>query len=230
MGNFGQMGVCAIRFGRLINGGVPDYSNAHGAWCAIAVGQLAYAEDQVVGADIAELDACGDIQVVRKYQNKARRINITALDFLIADPRMIELATENPTVTLGGEVIGYVAIARTGCSGVAPRQGVSMEVWSENWNCTALDTKWPYTRTVFPRVFLDGGARTLTNGLSKVAMAGYGEPNPKIGEGPAQDFPEDVELYANNGFMYSFYDDALPTCGPDESGVQDYLMLSSLSS
>lgn len=229
MGNFGQMGICAVRFSRLVSG-VPDYSNESGAWCAIAAGQLAFAEDVVSGNDIAELDGCGNLQVIRKYEDKARRINITQLEFLISDPRMIELATESPAITLGGETIGYASIARTGCVAVDPREGVCMEVWSENWECTDLATDWPYTRTVFPKVFLNGGARTLQSGLSRVSLVGFGQPNAAIGEGPAQDFPSDLQALNGRYFKAEFYDDDLPTCGPDENGLQSYLMLSSLSS
>lgn len=230
MSNNGSISLCAVRFSRLINGGVPDYSNVAGAWCAIAAGQLAWSEDIITGDDIAEKDACGQLQVVRKYQDIARRINITALDFLISDPRMVELATESPTITLGGEVIGYSSIARTGCSGVAPREGVCLEAWAENWACTDRNTTWPYTRFVFPKVFLNGGARTLQSGLSRVTMVGYGQPNALIGTGPAQDFPDDAVANDPSAFKHEFYDLALPDCGPDEEGVQSYLLLSSLSS
>lgn len=229
MGNFGQMGICAIRFSRLVSG-VPDYDSETGAWCAIAAGQLAFSEDSIAGADIAEIDACGELQVIRKYQDRPRRINITALEFLISDPRMIELATESPAITLGGEVIGYSSIARVGCSGITPREGVAMEVWSENWACTDLSTDWPYIRTVFPKVFLNGGARTLTNGLSRVSLTGFGQPNGAFGSGPAQDLPDDAQANNATAFKHEFYDDDLPDCGPDENGDQSYLVLSSLSS
>lgn len=230
MGNYGQMGVCAVRFSRLVNGGVPDYSNSSGAWCAIAAGQVAFAENTVAGDDINEKDACGQLQVIRKREDLPNRINLTQVEFLLSDPRMIELATESPTITLGGQVIGYASLARTGCVSISAREGVCMEVWSENWACTDLATDWPYIRTVFPKVFLNGGARTLQSGLSRVSLVGFGQPNALIDSGPAQDFPSDLVDLAGQYFKAEFYDDDLPDCGPDEEGVQSYLLLSSLSS
>lgn len=225
---YSEMSICALRVSRLVNG-VPDHNNVSGAWCAEGIGQVAYTVDVVAGDDVAEKDGCGQLQVVRKYQDLERRATISAIDFLSSDPRLMELMFELSTITLGGEVIGVIHQARTGCTGASPREGVCVEAWSENWDCTSLNSRWPYRRTIFPKATLRYNGKTMQSGLIRLHAEGFGEANNAIGSGPAQDFPATLTS-AKNWFAAEFFDDDLPTCGPDETGAQTYQRLSSLSS
>lgn len=230
MGDVQQMSICAVRGSRLVANGTPDYANSSGSFCAEGVGTLTYAFDVVTGTDIAELDGCGQLAVVRKYPDRIRRANITALEFLTQNPRIVELFTESDAISAFGDVIGYITKADMGCTGAAPKNGIVLEAWSEQFNCADFDADWPYVRTVFPKTFLRLSGKTLTNGAIRLRMEGFSQANSNIGSGPAQDFPDDL-AESTNWVHAEFNDDDLPVCGPtDDAGTHGYRAMSALSS
>jgi hypothetical protein len=230
MGDVQQMSICAVRGSRLVANGTPDYGNASGSFCAEGVGTLTYSFDVVTGTDVAELDGCGQLAVVRKYPDRLRRVNITALEFLTQNPRIPELFTESTGITAFGDVIGYITSADMNCTGAAAKNGIVLEAWSEQFQCADFHPDWPYVRTVFPKVFLRLSGKTLSNGAIRLRMEGFGQPNSNIGDGPAQDFPSDLAS-ATNWVHAEFNDDDLPDCGAsDDVGTHDYIAMSALSS
>lgn len=227
-GPYTSMSVCALRFSRLTSDGTPDYNNSSGAWCATSVGQVQVTPDIVTGPDIAVLDACNQLAVVRKYDDKIRRVNVV-IELIARDPRLIELVTELPAITDFGQTIGYIGQLDVSCGGSTPRNGVAVEVWSENWQCTDLYSDWPYERLILPKAFLHLGAETKQAGEVRLRFEGFAQANSNIGDGPAQDLPADLAA-ASNWAWSVFFDDDLPDCGPAEGGAQSYIAMSALSS
>lgn len=208
------LSICAIRATRLNANGSPVGGNTVGAVTLVGgIGSLKWTAQYVTGDDIAELDGCGNLAVVRKYQDRLKRFDVE-LDFLVQSHELREIIYDATLLTSGGNVVGHADLVDTACSAAAAKNGVCIEAWSENWECNQADAAFPYQRVVFARGFFTPSDGQLQRGANHVVLKGYAQPNTNIGNGPFNDFPSSLTSLSNWA-RAAFDDTALPSASTD---------------
>lgn len=206
------LGLCAIRFTRCQANGTPDYSSATGAWALRGnLAQLKWTAQYVTGDDIAELDACGGLAVVRKYPDRLKRMDVE-IDFLNISDEAREIIYDAALLLDGSDVIGHSDLVDTACGAGAQHNGVIIEGWAESWQCNQPDADFPYQRVVFTRAYMVPSDGTLAKGVNHTVIKGFSIPNSNIGTGPFHDLPTDLDPDA---VRLQFKDTVLPTAGVD---------------
>lgn len=217
-GTSSWMSICALRISRCAANGKPDWGNASGAWCAQEIGTLQYTPDIITGTDVAELNGCGNLSVVRKYPDKIKRMNLT-IEFNSTDYRMHEIIADQPNVVNGATVVGTVIKAQAGCGTQTAQKACVIEAWAESILCGDANPTTPYIRFVFPKCYMHASGGTLQMGLNKVKFEGFCQANNGFGHGPFGDLDLlDTGTYPTlAGWTVAILDDAaLPTpCGTD---------------
>lgn len=147
------MGACALRISRLRADGTPDYQNPNGAF-VLCGGISTFEHDFEIqkGQDIYREDACGNPCVVRKYPDKVKRTTFT-LTLCKDDYRLAEILGTATAISSGGAVVGKAVLAASGCDTPSTPHGVALELWSEQWDCSAPAAT-PYVRAVLGRAYL----------------------------------------------------------------------------
>jgi len=201
------LSICALRVSRLNANGSPAGGNTVGAVSVVGgVGYLKWTAQYVTGDDIAELDGCGNLSVVRKYQDKLKRFDVE-LDFLVMSHELRELSYGASLLTSGPNVVGHADLVNTACGSVANANGVCVEGWAENWLCATGDASFPYQRVVFPRVFMTPSDGNLQRGVNHVTLKGYAQASSTIADGPFNDFPS--SLTALSTWARAAFDDTV---------------------
>jgi hypothetical protein len=190
-------------------------SSATGAWAvARGIGKLSYTPNILVGDDVAELDGCGGLAVVRKYPDRLKRFDLT-IDMITESPEMHEIMVGAVLLTSGGAAVGYADQVDVSCGGSGGTAvGVSVEAWSEQWAC-ATPFAQQYVRNVFPWCFLKPDARTLQKGPNNFSAKGFAVANSNFAHGPFND------LAALDGITTphaALDDSALPSVADGECG------------
>lgn len=216
MGPSSIIGANAVRISRLDADGTPDFDNPIGAF-ALCGGISTFEHDYEIeeGADIFTEDAGGNACVIRKRQDRVKRVTFT-LTMCKSDYRLDEILGVATSVieTPGLNVVGRVVHAAQGCGTVDAGNGVAIELWSEQWDCDVAAAA-PYMRSVIPRAYLRPAGYTRENGVALPQYVGFGISNNNFGDGPFGDL--DL-LTGETGWVYAeLDDDALPTC-PDPIG------------
>lgn len=204
------IGVQAIRIARLTEDGTPDYDNPVGGFM-LCGGVSTFQHDYVKqdGADIYVEDAAGNACIVRKKPDKVKRVSFT-LTLCRSDYRIDEIFGLADAVMDGEDVVGRLVNASEGCSGVTTFFGVSLELWSEQWDCDVPLDGAPYMRTVLPRCYLSPTGFTRQNGESLPVYEGYATPNANFDDGPFGDL--DL-LSGTSGWVLADIDDTVvPPC------------------
>jgi hypothetical protein len=204
------IGVQAIRIGRLAADGTPAFNNATGGFM-LCGGVSTFEHDFEVasGADIFEEDAAGNACVVRKKKDRTKYATFT-LTLCRSDYRLNEILGVSNAVTLDGTVVGHSVKTNAGCGTPDTFYGVSIELWSEQWDCNVPLANQPYMRAILPRAYLTPKGFTRQNGVSMPVFTGYSEANPNWGDGPWGDAEV---MTAQTGWCYAEIDDpAVPAC------------------
>lgn len=182
-GSSAWMSICALRVSRLAATGAPDWGNVSGAWCTQEVGTLSYTPDVITGTDVAELNGCGNLSVVRRYPDKIKRMNLT-VELNSTDYRFHEIIAEQPILT---GAVGTVIKAQAGCGAQTLPRGCVIEAWVESILCGDANPTTPYIKFTFPKCFMRSAGGTLQMGLNKMRFEGFAQSNNNYGNGPFGD-------------------------------------------
>jgi hypothetical protein len=206
------IGAVAVRVARLTANGTPDYNNPQGGFL-LCGGISTFEHDFQIqaGKDIFEEDAAGNACVVRKKFDRTK-FTTFKLTMCRTDYRLAEILGTSTAVTLSGTTVGHAVKVLTGCGTQVAPFGVSLELWSEQWDCDAPMVNQPYQRAILPRCYLTPKGYKRENGVSLPVFDGYSTSNPNWGDGPFGD--ADV-LAGITGWCYAEIDEpALPVCQP----------------
>jgi hypothetical protein len=204
------IGVNAVRIARLTSTGAPDFNNALGAF-VMCGGTSSFEHDFQTesGVDLFERDAAGNPCVIRRKPDSVKYATFT-LTMCRSDYRMNEIMGISNNVTLGQTVVGHAVKVTQGCTTPSTFYGVSLELWSEQWDCASAMTNMPYMRAILPRCYLTPKGFKRENGVSMPVFQGFSVANDLWGDGPFGD--ADV-MASQTGWCYAEIDDpALPQC------------------
>jgi len=198
------IGAAAVRIAKLTSTGAPDFSNPLGGFLMCG-GISTFEHDFEVedGADIFEEDAMGNACVVRKKPDRTKRATFT-LTMCRSDYRMNEILGISTAVTSGQTVVGHAVRTNAGCGTATTPNGVSLELWSEQWDCDVPLANSTYQRVILPRCYLTPAGFTRENGVSMPVFNGFSVANNLWGDGPFGD--ADV-LTSVTGWCYAEIDD-----------------------
>jgi hypothetical protein len=212
MGPGSIIGAAALRIARETADGTPDFNNPLGGFL-LCGGLSSFAHDfeTADGADIFEEDAMGNACVVRKKPDRTKRATFT-ITMCRTDYRLNEILGISKSVVLGQVVVGHAVKTSAGCGGTTLGNGVSVETWSEQWDCDVPLVNQPYQRAILPRCWLTPAGFSRENGVSMPVFNGFSTANNLWGDGPFGD--ADV-LTGVTGWCYAEIDEvALPVCAP----------------
>lgn len=204
------IGVMAVRVAKLTSNGTPDFNNPLGGFqmCG-GISSFEHSFEVEDGADIFEEDAAGNACVVRKKFDRVKRCSFT-LTLCRNDYRFNEIFGIGSNVTSGQTVIGSAVSSSAGCGTATTPNGVSIELWSEQWDCDVPKTDQPYQRVLLPRCYLTPQGFTRENGVALPVYSGFSVANSNWGDGP---FGDADPMAGRTGWCYAEMDDvALPVC------------------
>jgi hypothetical protein len=204
------IGVQAFRVAKLDADGTPDFDNPLGGFMMCG-GTSTFEHDFEVeeGADIFEEDAAGNACVTRKKPNRTKYCTFT-LTVCRNDYRLNEVFGIGANVTIGQVVVGSAVKTNSGCAGVAVPNGVSLELWSEQWDCDVPKVDQPYQRVILPRCYLSPSGFTRENGVSLPKYTGFSIANNNWGDGP---FGDAEPMAGQTSWCYAELDDVeVPDC------------------
>lgn len=207
-----EIGGVAVRVAKLAADGTPDFNNPLGGFVLCGgISSLDYDFDVQEGDEIYTPDASGNSCVNIKRDDRIKRITFT-LTLCRTDVRMenIMLGALSSLVTAGQNNIGLVYKAGTGCGTPVIRNGVSIELWNERWDCNVPDAQYPYNRYVIPRAYVRPGSGTLDNDTKEQVYEGFGIVNNNWGDGPFGDL--DQAVGQTNWPIGKFMDVQVPLC------------------
>lgn len=206
------IGVEAVRVARLDADGSPDFDNPTGGFMMCGgVSTFQFDFEVEAGADIFEKDASGAACVVRKRQDLVKRVTFT-LTMCKDDYRLSEilLGSGAEAITDGSDVVGIAYQSAQGCGNPDVFNGVSIELWSRQWDCDVPLANAPFRRYVLPRAYLTPQGYTLQDGVSNPTYGGFSVPNDLWGDGPFGD--ADI-LNSTTGYPLAMIDnDVVPDC------------------
>lgn len=208
------MSICAVRLSRLNSSGANVSNHTAGAIAQQGgVGTLKWTADIVAGDKIREKDGCGNLAVVRDYDDRLAGFNVE-LDLLIYSYELRELAYGAQLITNGATVLGAADTVDTACGTTTAKNGVVVEAWGENQECSALDATYPYHRVVFTKVVFNPTDGEMKAGANHMVLKGYARVNDGAGNGPYNDWPSSV-LAITNKARFTMEDTTLPTASTD---------------
>lgn len=208
------IGICAVRFSRLNADGSVAGGNTVGAISLNGkIGTVKWTGQYAVVPEIADLDGCGNLAVVRPPRNLLKRYDVE-VDLLVGSHEIHELVTDATLLTSGPSTIGHADLIRTACGTPAAKHGVCVEAWAQNYLCNQVDPTFPYARVVFSRVFFDPSDGVLQNGTNHLILKGFSQANDLIGDGPFNDFPSTLTSLSS-WTKAQFEDTALPAASVD---------------
>lgn len=210
MGPSSVIGCQAIRVARLGATGAPDYNNSTGGFM-LCSGISTFAWDWVKneGEDLYVLDAAGNPCVIRKKDDSAKRVTFT-LTMCRSDYRLDEIFDIADAVLDGSNVVGRAFTVGQGCGTSTTRHGVTLELWSEQWDCDDALASAPYMRKVLPKCFIMPAGSTLENGVSMPVYTGFSVPNDNFGDGPFGDL--DLLSSMTGWAMVDIDNTVIPAC------------------
>lgn len=206
------IGVNAIRIARLAANGTPDFNNATGGFMLCGgVSTFAHEFDIQDGADMYVEDAAGNPCVIRKKPDKLKRVTFT-LTLCRDDYRLSEILCSPQVATIpdGAVIAGRAFKTAQGCGSIVAYNGVSIELWSEQWDCNDALAAKPYMRTVLARAYVVPSGFTRENGVSMPVYKGFSVPNANYGDGPFGDL--DLISAITGWAMIDIDNDVVPSC------------------
>jgi hypothetical protein len=174
-GCFQSFQVCAIRATRVSATGTP-LSGATDGYLSKAPTMVKLAPDNQAGVELTAENGCGFLCGYYKQPDQLKKYNIN-FELCDLDNELIELLTDNPIVTVGGQTVGQTS-KRVGACATASRNGVVLEFWTKKWNACAPPTGDQYWHWTAPRAYLQTGEQTAENDFMKIPIEGYLQENP----------------------------------------------------
>jgi hypothetical protein len=174
--------VCAMRFSRLDPADgipIPGATNLFTVQAPIEVGIAFETED---GANLTVLDACGDVCVRERSDDKVVGVTLTP-QLCVLDNELIGRLTGGTLVTSGAEVIGHHAPLLSGT-----RNKWSCELWTKRWNGSAQDGTRRYWQWGFPSASWRVDDFTLNNEHTPIPLVGVVSENVGFWDGPGEDW------------------------------------------
>jgi hypothetical protein len=212
------IGALAVRVARLTADGTPDFNNPTGGFILCGgISKFEHKFEIETGIDIFDKDAAGNACAIMKQRDLTKRVTFI-LTMCKSDYRLDEILGIAQAVNDGPNVAGRAYPIAAGCGAGTPFPGVSLEIWSNQWDCAqqkgaaagALPS--PYMRTILPRCYLYPVGYVRENAVSMPVYEGYSTPNANWGDGPFGD--ADV-LAGYSGWALADIDQtALPFCPP----------------
>lgn len=201
----GSLQVCAMRLARLDTDGTP-LVGADNLLVTNDFSTVNYAFEMSEGEDFEQKNACGDISVAFKEQDRIKRMTLGAT-FTKKQPEVHQFLFGGTLIEDAGDVIGYIPPG----TGENPNpNGVSVEVWTKAIVDGAQAAELPWWWFVFPRTKWVPGDAALGNEVHQSPFTGFTEQNSNWGDGPANDWTYDDPTH----FAFVRSDDIpTPTCG-----------------
>lgn len=182
--------ACAMRVARLDSNGVPT-PGADNLYVTAGLITLTATPEYRDGDEFEVVTACGALGVNFKDQNRLKRLGVE-MNIVAPDPELTELLAGGSVLT-DGTAVGYAA---PDLLTIANPNGVSLELWTKRLGPDgAQDATYPWFRWVYPRVYLNVGAKNFQNGPMDNPFSGYAIENPNWYDGPMQDWPETDTSY-----------------------------------
>lgn len=180
--------ACAMRVGRLNAAGLVPVG-ATNSYVTSGLITLTGTPEYADGDEFAVKTACGDLGVNFKDRRRLKRMGVE-LNIVAPDPQLTEIMAGGTLLT-SGAAVGWAAPELM----TAPADfGVSLELWSKRLGPDgAQDATLPWFRWVFPRVYLDVGAKNFQNGPMDNPFSGFATGNEGWGEGPTYDWTLDSD-------------------------------------
>ena len=206
------IGVEAIRVSRLDPDGTPDFNNPTGAFMMCGgVSSFQYDWETNTGQDLYVEDARGEPCVIRKKEDKLKRLTFT-LTLCRDDYRLSEILGDGDVDTIvdGSTVVGRAFNIAASCGTSTRKTGVAIELWSEQFDCDEPLADAPYVRTVLARAYLTPAGHTRENGVAAPVYSGYAVPNSNFGDGPFGDL--DLLSGVTGWAMVDIDNDVVPNC------------------
>lgn len=209
-GCYTRTGLCAVRFSRLNADGTPAGGNTAGAVARVAgMSSIKWTGQYISTPDIAELDGCGALAVVKPPEQLLKRFDVE-VDLLVESFELHEIATGAQLLVQSAAVVGYADLIDVACGGGATlKPGVCVEAWSINWDCGEQNPTYPYLRDVFTKVKFAPSDGQSQLGANHLILKGPTFVNNQIGNGPFNDFPSAFTALTQTG-KGVFRDTALP--------------------
>lgn len=201
----GSLQVCAMRLARLDDDGTPlvgadnmIVTNDFSTW--------SYSFEMSEGEDFEQKNACGDISVAYKEQDRIKRVNL-GVTFTKPLPEVHDFLFGGTTIVEGGDVIGWIPPG----TGENPNpNGVSAEIWTKAIVDGAQASDRPWIWWPWPRTKWVPADRSMGNEVHTAPFTGFTEQNPNWGDGPGNDWVYDDPTH----FAWVRTDDIpTPTCG-----------------
>lgn len=207
------IGAFAVRVARLTADGTPDFGNPTGGFMLCSgISQFEHDFETEDGEDVFERDAAGNACVIRKFPDLTKRVTFT-LTMCKSDYRLDEILGVAAAITSGGTVVGRAFNMSAGCGTGTPFNGCSIELWSQQWDCSVPLAGSGFMRTVLPRCYLTPAGFTREQGVSMPVYTGYSTPNANYGDGPFGDL--DILVSAGVGANWAMVDvdnTVVPAC------------------
>lgn len=181
-GAFQSFQVCAVRATRLSSTGAPlTGATVTNGYIGKAPISVKLDPDAQAGVELTAQNGCGTLC---GYYQQPEQLKKYKLSFMLCDldHELIELLTDEPVVTVGGQTVGHTA-KRVGACSNNVRNGVALEFWSKKWNSCSNPAGDQYWHWFFPRAFLSTGSYEMKNDFMQVPLDGYIQENPNFGLG-----------------------------------------------
>jgi len=204
------IGASAVRVTRCRTDGTPDYGNAVGSF--LLCGGISKFEHEFTieeGKDLYTEDAAGYACVNFKRQNRVKHMTFT-LTMCRSDYRLDEIMGVATLLQEGGNVNKGRTITATAACGAVQKNGVVIELWSEQIDCDVPMVGAPYMRTVVHRAYPVPKGFTRENGVAMPVYTGFGVVNDNLDDGPFGDLPGLIGV--RHGLVTDYDDTALPVC------------------
>lgn len=206
------IGAEAIRVARLTADGTPDYNNPLGGFMLCGgISTFQHTVVQETGDDIFVKDARGRPCVVKKQDDLIKRVEFT-LTLCRDDYRLAEILCGGDVSVIGDgqKVVGAAINVAAGCGTSTGKSAVSLELWSQQWDCDVPLVDKPYMRSVLGKCKIVPDGYTRQNGASLPVYKGFSMPNANFGDGPFGDL--DLLVGHTGWAMVDIDNDVVPTC------------------
>jgi hypothetical protein len=135
------------------------------------------------GNRFEQRNGCGGVCTVVQQQDDIQGLSLTML-LCQLDAELGEMLTTGPIISVGGNTVGGIAPPL----GQQQANGVSMDVWTQNYKGGSQDPNYPYIHWVYPRVTWRHGDETFNEGILSVPYTGVCYENPNFEDGPFEEW------------------------------------------
>lgn len=196
--SFQSIQVCALRATRLAADGTPlSGAGVTNGYVAKAPIMVKLTPDNQTGSELTVETGCGTLGGYYKAPDQLKKYNLS-FELTDLDAELIELLTDEPIVSAGGQTVGKTAKRVAACDASA-RHGVAVEFWTKKWDsCTIPTGNSLYWHWFLPWTFLQTGELSMQNDFMHVPIEGFLVENANFGVGAWTDgfWPDPDGLHA----------------------------------